>query len=263
MSRNIFSTFLSKLFEFPLWVKQVIYLQLYKDLSSCLSEDFIGVKEADVFHINIPVLSYQGRTELADRSLKCEPNIYTFLANAADGLNILEIAMNNFWTMEEVARCYIFALENTLIKVPDSVFVQAMAGFMAGKYRTGEYFKRTGRIDVDQLEQTIRTQKEYADKGNPLKMAEVMISLGYITEKDCSSLLMIKEEAKKRFILDTSVVPKDFSFQVEAQVADVQSSGSKPEEIQAYQTEIAKLKEQNNKLKEQLAKILAFVKKNG
>lgn len=274
MAKNLLFIFLNKLFEFPLWVKQVIYLHLHKNLASFLGEDFIQAKEEDVFHIYVPVLSFLGRTELTDRKNRCDENVYNFLANASEGLNILEIAMNNFWTLEEVAKHYIFCLEQNFLKAAESVYIQAMAGFMAGKYRTGEYFKRTGKIDVDQLERTIVKQKEYAEKGNPLKMAEVMIALGFITEKDCSSLLVIKEEAKKRFILDSSIIPKDVSAQLPSTPA-IPTTPTTPEpapaaDLQPYKDEItqlternAKLTEQNNKLKEQLTRILAFVKKNG
>lgn len=238
--------FLDKLLDFPLWVKQIIYLRLYQNLAQYLSEDFIETKEEDIFHLYIPSLTFLGKTELTERKNGYDDNIYNFLANAAEGLSVLETSMNNFWTMEEVARFFIFCLEQNLIKVPESLHIQGMAGFMAGKYRTGEYFKRVGKINVDQLEQTIVKQKECADKGTPMKMAEIMISLGLITEKDSSSLLRIKDEAKKRFILDPSILPKEFS------VAPEGGSG-----------ELAKLKEQNEKLRDQLNKILAFVKKNG
>lgn len=273
MPKNILLIFLNKLFEFPLWVKQIIYLKLYKHLEDFLSEDFIQIKEEDVFHVNVPVLTFLGRTELTDRKNRCEENVYTFLANVSEGLTILETAMNNFWTLEEVAKQYIFCLEQDYIKAPDSPFIPAMAGFMSGKYRTGEYFKRTGKIDVDQLEQTIVKQKEYAERGNPMKMAEVMISLGFITEKDCSSLLVIKEEAKKRFILDSTIIPKDFSGQMPVPIQTDASSTAQQEssvDVTKYRDEISrlteqntKLTEQNNKLKVQLTRILAFVKKNG
>ena len=241
MKKNILGLFLDKLLEFPLWVKQVIYLRLYQDLALSLSSDFININEEDIFHLYVPPLSFAGKTELAERKGRHEPSVYNFLTNIAEGLNMLEIAINNFWTMEEVAKYYILCLEQNYVKAPESVYVLAMAGFMSGKFRTGEYFKRVGKIDVDQLEQTIVKQKELAEKGTPRKMAEIMISLGFLTEKETLSLLKIKEESKKRFILDTAAVVSD---------------GSQAEELN-------KLKEQNNQLKEQLRKILAYVKKNG
>lgn len=249
MTKNILGLFLEKLMTFPLWVKQVVYLRLYQDLSLSLSEDFINTKEKDIFHLYVPVLSFAGRTELSERKDGLDTNIYNFLTEVAEEMSMLEISMNNFWTLEEVAKYFIFCLEQNYVKIPDSMFVQAMAGFMAGKYRTGEYFKRTGKINVDQLEQTIIKQKEYVEKGTPRKMAEIMISLGFLTEKDTSSLLIMKEESKKRFILDSTIVPK--------------GALSNFKDAQYYQDKITKLTEQNKLLKEQLGRILALVKKNG
>lgn len=240
---------MDKLLEFPLWVKQIIYLRLYQNLESLLSEDFITTREEHVFHLFHPVLSYIGRTELAERKNGLDNNIYNFLENISNNLNVLEIAMNNFWTMEEVAKYFIFCLEQDYVKLPESTIVYATAGFMSGKFRTGEFFKRIGKINVDQLEKAIITQKECKDSGNPKKIAEIMISLGYVTEKDTSSLLVMKEEAKKRFILDASIVPK-------GETHDTKDS-------KYYEHEIAKLTEQNNLLKDRLSRILALVKKNG
>ena len=247
MNKNIMSIFLDKLIEFPLWVKQIIYLRLYQNLSTYLSEDFVNLKEESIFHLYIPVLSFLGRTELAEKKGGFDANIYNFLANAAEGLSILEISMNNFWTMEEVAKYFIFCIEQNYIKIPDVVYIEAMAGFMSGKYRTGEYFKRIGKIDVDQLEQVIIRQSQLTKTGNRTKIAEIMISLGYITEKDTSSLLRIKDESKKRFILDSAIVPHESKGPVQ--------------DVEAYKIQIAKLTEQNNLLRDRLSKILAFVKK--
>lgn len=249
MKKNILGLFLEKVIDFPLWVKQGIYLRLYKDLEQYLSEDFIQLKENDVFHIYVPTLTFSGKTEIVERAGGYDSNVYNFLTSVEEGLTILEVAMNNFWTLEEVAKYYIFCLEQNYIKIPESQVILAMAGFMSGKYRTGEYFKRVGKINVDQLEETILKQKEYAESGNPKKMAEIMIELGLITEKDTHSLLVLKEEAKKRFILDATIVPKDLSSEIKDE--------------KTYQDEIAKLNEQNKQLKDQLSKILAFLKKNG
>jgi hypothetical protein len=246
--KNIFELFVDKLLEFPLWVKQIIYLRLYRNLTLSLSEDFIQVKEENLFHLHVPTLSFAGRTELNEKTSGLDIELYNFLSNIADGLSILEISMNHFWTMEEIAKYYILCLEKDFIKTPESVKVYAMAGFIAGKLRTGEYFKKIGKINVDQLEQTILKQNEYASQNNHRKMASIMIELGFITEKDTSSLLIIKEEAKKRFILDSTIIPKEITNETQC--------------IKDCQNEIKKLTEQNTLLKAQLNKILSLIKKS-
>lgn len=250
LTKNIFTLFLDKLLVFPLWVKQVIFFKLYNNLRESLSENFIALPENHIFHLYIPTITFVGRTELSDRKGNLDNNIYIFLENVSKEFNIIEIAMNNFWTMEEVAKYFIDCVDASYLKMPEIPDIYAMAGFMSGKFRTGEYFKRVGKVTVDQLEKAILRQKECNAKGQNVKFAEVMISLGYVTEKDTSSLLIIKEEAKKRFILDANVVPA----MAKEQSLNLPNS--------ATQAELDHLKEENKLLKEKLAKILAFVKKN-
>ena len=112
-----------------------------------------------------------------------------------------------------------------------------------------EYFKRSGKINVDQLEKAIIAQKESVKSNKPLRIAEIMISMGYITEKDTTSLLLIKDESKKRFILDASIIPAQFA----SPLCDEHT----------YKEEIARLTAQNLKFKQQLKRVIAFLKKNG
>lgn len=244
MKKNILNAFIEKLKAFPLWIKQVIFLYLYKDLKEATSDDFIETNEEDMLNLFVPTLSYVGRTELEERAKGFEPNLYTFLECVESEMSLLEVALNNFWTLEETCKHFLAAVDADLIKAPIPPKIIAMAGFMAGRYRTGEYFKRVGKINVDQLELTIRRQKELTDQGQKAKIAQIMIDLGFVTEKDTHALMIIKEEARKRFILDASIIPEG-----------VTGNDSK------YVAEIEELKKQNAVLKAKLAKLLSMFKK--
>ena len=157
----------------------------------------------------------------------------------------MEIAMDHFWTLQEVSKYFLIAVDAELIKAPVPQKILAMAGFMSGRYRTGEYFKRIGKINVDQLELIIRKHKELLAQGEKVRIGEVMIDLGYVTQKETDSLLKIKEEANKRFILDSSIVPSNITA----------------EDNSKYLEEIEELKKQNYELKAKLAKLLTMFKK--
>ena len=244
LKKNILNAFIEKLKAFPLWIKQVIFLYLYKDLREATSDDFIETNEEDMLNLFVPTLSYVGRTELEERAKGFEPNLYTFLECVESEMSLLEIALNHFRTLEETCKHFLAAVDADLIKAPIPPKIIAMAGFMAGRYRTGEYFKRVGKINVDQLELTIRRQKELTDQGQKAKIAQIMIDLGFVTEKDTHALMIIKEEARKRFILDASIIPEG-----------VTGNDSK------YVAEIEELKKQNAVLKAKLAKLLSMFKK--
>ncbi len=249
MKKNILDLFLEKALNVPLWVKQVIYLKLSKEMQTLACEDFLRNNPNDTFSTFIPTLTFKGKTELTERKCGLDNNIYNFLQGCANEYSMLEISVNTFLSMEEVAKYYELCLEQNFIKVPDSKEIHAMAGFIAGKFRIGEYFKQKGVISVDQLQQAILANRDAQESGNPKKFGEILISLGFVTEDDIKALVILKEEAKKRFILDYNTVPKpETTF---------------TNDNQKYEEEIANLKDENLKLKRKMLQLLELVKRNG
>ena len=98
MKKNLLNNFIEKLKSFPLWVKQVIFLYLYQDLKAKISDDFINREEKDVLYLYVPELSYIGKTEMEERAKGFEPNLYNFLECIDEGMSIMGVALNNFWT---------------------------------------------------------------------------------------------------------------------------------------------------------------------
>lgn len=248
MKKNILDLFLEKVLNVPLWVKQVIYLKLEKEMKELSCDDFLKNHPDDIFSTFVPTLTFKGKTELTERKCGLDNNIYNFLQGCANEYSMLEISVNTFLSMEEVAKYYELCLEQNFIKVPDSKEIHAMAGFIAGKFRTGEYFKQKGVLSVDQLQQAILANRDAQESGNPKKFGEILIGLGFIKEEDIKALVILKEEAKKRFILDYNTVPKP-----EATFSN---------DNQKYEEEIANLKDENTKLKHKLLQLLQLVKRN-
>lgn len=157
---------------------------------------------------------------------------------------MLEISVNTFLSMEEVAKYYQLCLEQGYIKISNSPEIDAMADYISGKIRIGEYFKQNGTISIEQLEKALSDYQAATDK----KFGEILIEFGYVTEKDLKSILVLKDEAKKRFILDYSAMPK--------------SETTFSDNEQKYQDEIKALKGENFKLKQKLLQLLKLVKNN-
>ena len=78
---------------------------------------------------------------------------------------------------------------------------------MAGKFKTGEYFVQNGVISESQLDDAILNYEHRAKKNNK-KFGQSLVELGLISQEQLDLLLKIKEEAKKRFILDHNEIPK-------------------------------------------------------
>ena len=184
MKKNILDLFLEKVLNVPLWIKQVIYLKLEKEMKEMACDNFLKEHPNDIFSTFVPTLTFKGKTELTERKCGLDNNIYNFLQGCANEYSMLEISVNTFLSMEEVAKYYELCLEQNFIKVPDSKEIHAMAGFIAGKFRTGEYFKQKGVLSVDQLQQAILANRDAQESGNPKKFGEILIELGFIKEDD-------------------------------------------------------------------------------
>jgi len=242
LKKNIFNTFLEKIFDFPLWIKQVIYLKLAEEMRNNYCEDFLQIHKDDIFSTFIPTLTFKGETELKERKCGLDNNTYNFLDYCSNGYNILEISINTFLSMEETAKYYEFCLEQNFVKAPESQEIQAMAGYIAGKLRLGEYLNQKKFITDEQLLNAINIKKS-----NPQKMfGNILIELGYITDKDLKALLILKQEAQRRFILDYNTVPKS---QIQYMTQN-----------QQYEDEINTLKNENIELKRKMRQLTKIIK---
>jgi len=244
MSKSLFVGFMEKMLGFPLWIKQTIFLNLTKDLQSYLTNEFLDVQEGDLFHVYKPSLSELGQNELLTKESKYDESIYTFLNCCAKGMSLIEIAIENNFTMEEVSKAFMFCKTSGFFSSAVPKLVSAIAGFLAGKYRTGEYFIRAGKMTIEQLDEVLNKQQEMNEAGKHVFIAELMVQMGFVRELDVKSIIFMKEEAGKRFSLNPEEVP---NITLEKENFDVR-------------VENQRLKEENEILRQKLDTLLTFIK---
>ena len=244
MSKSLFVGFTEKLLGFPLWIKQTIYLDLTKDLNTYLSNEFLDVEEGELFHVYKPELSEMGQNELFTKDSKFDESIYSFLNCCAKGMSLIEIAIENSFTMEEVSKAFTFCKTSGFFSKDVPNLIAAIAGFIDGKYRTGEYFIRAGKMTIEQLDEVLNKQQEMNNEGKHVFIAELMVQMGFVREVDVKSIIFMKEEAGKRFSLDPAEVP---DIALEKENYDIR-------------VENTRLKEENEILKQKMDAILTFIK---
>ena len=217
-------------------MKEIIYTQLSKEIDC-------GEKLSYLFTSYEPILTYKGKCELDYKKTGFDSNIYNILASANNNNNISDIILNTYLSMEEVANYLLFLISEGYFEQPDNPRILNIIEFIAGKTRTGEYFKTTGKISEAQLETIIQSSKQ-----NPSnkKFGQLLVESGLITNTELNTILSIKEESKKRFILDYNEVP--ISNQCYSKESD------------KYQKEIEELKNENTQLKNKLENLLTVVK---
>ena len=236
MQRNFLEKFLNKISCFPNWIKEIIYVRLSNEVNI---EDDLSY----IFATFKPELTDNGKCELNYKKSNFDSNIYNILSLCDNHCSISEIALNTFMSLEEIANYFLFGVDEGYIQIPDNSEILSVAGFLAGKYRTGEYFMHNGTISEAQLDDAITNYEQ--DNKKDKKFGQSLINLGFISPKQLNIILKIKEEAKKRFILDHNEVPK-----IEEQI------------IQGYEKIISELKTENKNLKIQLEKLSSKAKNN-
>ena len=244
MSKSLFVGFMEKMLGFPLWIKQTIFLNLTKDLTGYLTNEFLDVEEGELFHVYKPALSEQGQNELLTKESKFDDSIYSFLNCCSKGMSLIEIAIENNFTMEEVSKAFTFCKTSGFFSTAVPKLVAAIAGFIAGKYRTGEYFIRAGKMTIEQLDEVLNKQQEMNESGKHVFIAELMVQMGFVRELDVKSIIFMKEEAGKRFSLNPDEVP---NLALEKESFDIR-------------VENTRLKEENEILKQKIDALLTFIK---
>ncbi len=225
MQRNFLDKFLKKISNFPNWIKEIIYINLSEQVNT--DSDL-----AYIFATYRPTLTDKGKCESDNRTSGFDSNVYNILEYCDKGTSISEIALNTFMSLEEIANYFLFGVDEGYIQLPDNSQILNIAGFLAGKYRTGEYFVQDGIISEQQLDDAVLNYEHRAKKHNK-KFGQSLVELGLISQKQLDVILNIKEEAQKRFILDHNEVPQ-------------------LKEAQEYEKQIANLKRENEILRQQI-----------
>ena len=246
MSKSLFIDFMEKMLAFPLWIKQTIFLNLSNDLTNYLSNEFLDLPEGELFHIYKPALSDLGQNELLTKESKFDESIYAFMNCCSKGMSLIEIAIENNFTMEEVAKAFTFCKTSGFFSNEVPNLVSAIEGFIAGKYRTGEYFIRAGKMTIEQLDEVLDKQKEMNESGKHVFIAELMVQMGFVREKDVKSIIFMKEESGKRFSLNPDDIP---TLALEKESFDIR-------------VENTRLKEENEILKQKMDALLTFIKEH-
>lgn len=243
MKNNIYNKFINKILEFPLWVRQILYLNLAKDMQNNFCERFLQ-NNNDIFVTYTPTLTYKGQNELSNKTCGFDCNLYNFLQYCLDGCNLVEISANTFLSLEEITKIFEFCLEQEFVEKPKSNDLCAIVNYLSGKLRLGEYLQRVGLLNEQQLTEAIRILNNQSEQ----KFGEILIKNNYVKYEDLKAILILKSEAQKRFILDCNNIP-------EANLGCI-------DENQKFQNEISILKEENKKLKKRMENLLELVRQN-
>ncbi len=204
MTASVQSTFkalIKDILSLPVWIKQVIYMELKEELENSTYKSCINtISKRDLLQLYIPKLTYTGKKELEHKTNKYDDNIYAFLECAFQNFSIMETAINNKWNLHECSKYFLEAINADLITTPSSSVVKGTALYMSGEIRLGEFFVKIGKISIEEIDNALRTQKGIEDSlGDRPGLAEILVSLGFLTKNETEGILLLKEDCHKYF----------------------------------------------------------------
>lgn len=202
MAHNNFHMLMQNILNAPLWVQEVVYLDIKQHLEEVLPNAAVDAKSNEVYPAYYPEITFKGKQELESHSNGLDFNIYKYLKCALNKQRVIDITLDNFWTLEESSSYLSQCIKMEFIKPPDALIL-ASIHYMSGEIRLGEYVKRLNKIDIKELDDVLRKQKQHNEQ-NPdaqLKIGEIMVDMGFVANKDIDKIIHTKSEAKKRYIL--------------------------------------------------------------
>ena len=240
MRSDSFKMSISKMLAFPLWVRQVIYVVLRANLERIFVNQPIAARVENLLQMYKPKITFVGKKELEGRFHDHEEVMYTFLKEVSEGKSIIEIALNCFLTLQEASRLYLDAVRNEYIMTSESDVIDATAEFFSGRIKTGEYLVKMNRLTQEQLDIAVKKQIKMKELGQQIRIAELISEMGFIKKNEIITILIMKEESKKRFIFNLNLNPQE--------IAD--------SDVIKLKKEIEELRYENNYLKTKLNAIL-------
>lgn len=247
MARNYLNNLTDIIYNAPLWIQEVIFIDMKCNLQIKYPGLTTQPNVQDVYPAMRPEMTFKGKKELETREHGYDENVYKFLKSITDDIRIIDITLNNFWTLEQTSIVLSTCIKNELVKEPESILISSLILYLANEIRLGEYVKRIDKINVDELDNVLRKQKQHNEQ-NPnecKKIGEILIDFGYIAQNDINKIIHIKDEAKKRFIIPTEAMNKTQMIQLQTQ----------PNNTAELDEKIRKLTTENNLLKDKLRAI--------
>jgi hypothetical protein len=205
LSSGIYKNFLEKLSQLPTWLKLTAYSKLKRDLELYFTKNCLdSFEKEEFFPLYIPNLTAIGKNEVQAKSENFSLNIYNFLENCTQDLNIIEISLKNDWCLAEISNYFISCIDFELIEQPSSPQVMNTALYLCDFIRMGEYFVSLGKINIDQLDEALRTQKYITEATNEhMGLGEILINLGALTKIDIDGISFLKEKSNKKMNLNS------------------------------------------------------------
>lgn len=201
LTQNSFKTLIQEIQSLPVWIKQVIYMELKDQLESSMINSCINtIPKKELLQLYVPKLTFKGKKELETKAGNHSENIYAILECAFQNYSIMEAAINNKWNLNECSGYFIDTINLELISNPSSPIVKGMALYMSGEIKLGEYFVKVGKVSIEQIDKALSKQKSLEESfGDRPGLADILVNMGFLTKNETEGIILLKEDCNKYY----------------------------------------------------------------
>jgi hypothetical protein len=188
----------------PLWLKQVLFIQLKEDLEGALSPDTMSLfTSKSVVQCWKPQLTRAGLQQAHNTQGNSLPQaVVHCLALAQQNMSVMNMALSSQWTLQQTCLVLNRAIEQDLVERPQLTLLDATVQYLAGDIRLGEYLVALGKLSPAQLEEAMMTQRYIKDAlGEHVLLGDVLIRLGLVSKQDSEAILFLKQACDKPYTL--------------------------------------------------------------
>ena len=213
----------------PAWIQEALYIDLGEKLKEKIPTFDLSYSLADSYPIYRPKITFKGKQELQNHDMGLDFNVYKYLNSLMEELRVIDITLNNFWTLEESSKYLIECIKNEFVTPPTNTVLLAEIYYLSGEIKIGEFVKRINKINVEELDMVLRKQKQYnlEHPDEKIKTGELLVDMGYVANNDIEKILYVKDESKKRYIVSCINMGGNESPESDAKIEEINELNQK------------------------------------
>lgn len=216
IKKGLYSVFLDRMQNMPYWFVSGFMYEMKK------KEDFLSGNNLyeniqQPFPIASVTLTFAGKKELQTKASRLSMDVYKFLHMGLNGCTLMEIAINNFWSFEKTSKIFSYCFQREFVARTADASLSIVASYLGGELKLGEYLKRLGIIETEDIQKALEEQKRTEQRCNRELIGSIFTKMGLVTMDDLYEILALKADTDKVVFLNFDIATKPLKEEFEKQ----------------------------------------------
>lgn len=186
--------------SFPLWMKQVIYIQLKSELDKHMSTRSLdSLNRSNFLQLWTPSLTTEGIKALLNEETSITQ---TLLHSIKSKEAVYSICAEKNMSLEQFSIQVLDCLQNHWVQEPASPQIRSTIEYLAGKTKIGDYLVSLNKINKNDLADALKTQRYISSTTQEqIGIGEILVRLNLVSQEDIENILFLKQQATQTLSL--------------------------------------------------------------